>query len=307
MRSVGPSRHVPWSEPNLSFDELRASLVELQPTLLGPEGFTAVFGNELWLWSWTTEMLIGVPWPESPPRLLNPLETESGPGTLLRLAAWTALADCRPKPAMDKEAWQEAMRKKYVEAEPNARQMVSNNTSVLAYLSFPLLEGLTKLRCSDYVDLDGQCVQAFSICGTQYDPIQRPNRVNNLEHLLWLLQDEVADTDERSALEAIRSAIAHAEAMDAYTCIFRWRNSQAHGVRALRRIAYTVYNLALLIGLHGIQGPYEAIRNDHRNFLDDQIRSAFPGERPHFMDLHYYPPYWEDIPPGMHYFATGQA
>ncbi len=278
-------------------------MVELQPTLLGPEGFTAVFGNELWLWSWTTEVLVGVPNSDSPRRYIEIDDLNSGPGFLLRIAARTALAESRPPNAPGKEAWKEMMQRK-LEGDPNSREMLSNKTSILAYLAFPLLEGLTKMRCSAYVDLNGRVVAPFQANNRPYDPVQRPNRINSLQDLLWLLHSEVADADERAALESIRASILQATGMDAYEQVYRWRNSSLHGAESLRAIGYTVYNLALLVGLHGIQRRYEEIRDDAHAFFAE-VAGIIQSGVPYFTPWHYYPPYWEASPPGIHYFSTG--
>jgi hypothetical protein len=78
MRTVRPPNHSPGSEPSLTFEQLRAALVEVQPTLLAPEGFTAVFGNEPWLWSWVTEVLVGAPNPDLPRRYIEMDELGGG-------------------------------------------------------------------------------------------------------------------------------------------------------------------------------------------------------------------------------------
>jgi hypothetical protein len=305
MRTVRPSGHAPGTEPNLTFDQLRAALVEVQPTLLAPEGFTAVFGNEPWLWSWVTEVLVGAPTTDSPRRYIEIDELHSGPGFLLRLAIWTALADSRPPLSMDKDAWKEMVRKKTEEDEPNACEMLGNKTSILAYLSFPLLEGVTKLRCNDYVDLNGTVRQSFEVEGKPYDPANpRANRVSNLKHLLWLLHDYVANADEKQALKSIRDSIHEAIGTEAFEQIYSWRNSQGHGSESLRAIGFTVYNLALLVGLHGIRERYDEIREDARAFFGEVAEIVGRGS-PYFTPWHYYPPHWRQVPPGLAYFSTG--
>jgi hypothetical protein len=231
-------------------------------------------------------------------------ELNSGPGLLLRLAIWTALADSRPPPSMDKDALKEMMRKKIDEGEPNAREMLSNKTSILAYLSFPLLEGMTKLRCSDYVNLDGTVRQSFTVDDTPYGATKGKKRVNSLHDLMRLLHDYVADADEKQVLDSIRDSICQATGTDAYRQIYDWRNSHAHGVASLRGIGYTVYNLALLVSLHGIRDCYEEIRDDARTFGADVAERVGHGFS-EFMPWHYYPPHWRDIPPGLAYLSTG--
>jgi hypothetical protein len=202
---------------------------------------------------------------------------------------------------MDSDACKEMVRKKIEEDEPNARQMLGNKTSILAYLSFPLLEGVTKLRCNDYVDLNGTVRQSFNVANRQYDPA---NRVSSLNHLLWLLYDCVADADEKQALESLRESIYRAKGTDAFEQIYIWRNSQAHGSESLREIGYTVYNLALLVGLHSIQERYDEIREDARAFFAEVAEIVGRGT-PYFTPWHYYPPHWRQIPPGLAYFSTG--
>ena len=297
MRTVRPPDHTAGSEPALTFDQLRATLVELQPTLLAREGFTAVFGPELWLWSWVTEVLVGMPNEESPRRYIDHDGIESGPGFLLRLAIWSALADSRPPLSMGNEGWDETVQKN-AEQEPNTRELLTNKTSVLAYLAFPLLEGVTKLRCSDYVDLNGNVRQRFKVGTREYDPAKpTAKRVSSLKDLLWLLHDYMADADEKHALESIRKSIHAATGTDAFEQIYRWRNSQAHGSESLRAIGYTVYNLALLIGLHGIRERYDEIREDAQAFFVEVAEIVRRGTS-YWTPWHYYPPHWRDSPPG---------
>ncbi|HEU5372853.1 MAG TPA: hypothetical protein VFU51_10735 [Gaiellaceae bacterium] len=300
MRTIHPSNHSPGSEPALSFDQLRSSLVDLQPTLLSTDGLAVVFGHELWLWSWVTELLVGVPSPGSPRRYIEGDDLHGGPGTLLRLSIWTALADCRPPLSLDKHARKEETSKK-LEEEPNAQQLVGSRTSILTYLSFPLLEALTKLRCCDHVSLDGRALQRFTVDDETYGP---GKRVSGLKHLLLLLSEHVASPTEKEALESIRSSIQVARGIDGFKQISAWRNSQAHGSESLQAIGYTVYNLALLVGLHGIQDRFDDIREDARAFIAELLEIEAHHNSPRFTPLHYYPPHWRKSLPGITHIST---
>src|SRR4051812_80264 len=281
-REIRPPAYPKGNEPDLSFDDLCAALITYQQTLFDPAGITVVWGGELWLWSWITELLVAPP--GATQRLVPRDDYDNAVAYLLRLTCRAALADIPTRDISSREEAEVEMERQRL-MEWNARQMISERNGILAYLSFPLLEGITKLCCSAWVTLDGVPLQRWAPSGSSraYDPSDsRPRKYSNLRDLLWLLHNEVAGADERAGLDAFRAQLqAAAPGTDPYQLIFDWRNGAVHGADLRTRVGPSVYNLALLIGLYAIRDRFDAIRAEASDLLEQlRERDAMMGPPP---------------------------
>lgn len=120
---------------------------------------------------------------------------------------------------------------------------------IAAYLSFPLLEGLIKSVCSDYIEMDGSIKQGQKI-KQYYGGYNDGNYCNRLRDLLTHLEEEYADLQLRSNLKDLRNYVG-----DFYDCnpnkvyklIDNWRNTSLHGENAPDAEYGTILNLICLI------------------------------------------------------------
>ncbi|MBY8604203.1 hypothetical protein K7N18_05095 [Burkholderia arboris] len=77
-------------------------------------------------------------------------------------------------------------------------QLLLCKTEISSYLSFPLLEGILKKRCSEYVDYSGSVKKEFAISsGKEFTP---DKQINSLGVLLFLYFDVVASDFEKNIL-----------------------------------------------------------------------------------------------------------
>lgn len=298
-REIRPPAYAQGKEPTLSFEDLCAALITYQRTLFEPAGITIVWGGELWLWAWITQLLIAPPLIADDgsytQRLLPRDDYENAVTYLLKLTCRTALADIPTRDIASKEEWMAEMQRKRM-TEWNAQEMIREKNGVLAYLSFPLLEGITKLRCPGWVTLDGEPLQRWVSPkgGRPYDPTDtRPRKYSNVRDLLWLLHQQVGDADERAGLDAFRAQLRSAvPTTDPYQLVFDWRNAALHGADLLTRVGHTVYNLALLIGLYAIRARFDAIRAEAADLLEQiRKRDATMGPPATESPFYFYPPH----------------
>ena len=105
-------------------------------------------------WAWAGEMLLS-------PRSTFFSREESELRRLFETCIRAALAGITPPPE-SKEDW-ERQRELSELVEFNTRQLVVNAHLILAYLGLPLLEGILKKVCSNYVDYAGTVVAAFDV------------------------------------------------------------------------------------------------------------------------------------------------
>jgi hypothetical protein len=112
---------------------------------------------------------------------------------------------------------------------PHARRAMLSSYRAATQLSYPLLEGLLRRLCSDYVTIDGQIKSGKKIQkigGTE----QKGGRANNLGDLLNHYEKKVAEDETAKALESIRSEMnRYSTSETGYGIINSWRHPHSHG------------------------------------------------------------------------------
>jgi hypothetical protein len=241
---------------DLTHEELQAACVGLARVLLRPGLNTVVDHDHLLLWSWLAQLLV------SPSRAAAGDDREVR--ELLGVCVRAALAPTRP-PTTDRYAWQ--LQRQIDDLIPfHLRWFGMHSHVVLAYLSFPALEGALKLACKNFVDLSGKAVAAFSVPGRRggtrdYGPSFGRPQCSSLRDLLLLHQASVAIDPLRARLQEIRDHLAGLQAgTDGFDVLYDWRNSSLHGAASYPTIGGTVLTLALLIALDGVKADFETSR-----------------------------------------------
>lgn len=121
------------------------------------------------------------------------------------------------------------------------QDLVTARTTLAMYLSYPIVEGLTKRHLQDYVELDGTVKKPITSAGDSFSVGDRP--ISSLGRLLRMLETSAgpilnnADlgrnlADMRKEIEAIggRSGISFGtDPKDAWDWIFSLRNDLLHG------------------------------------------------------------------------------
>jgi hypothetical protein len=195
--------------PRYRIEEMDRQLVHELPALLLPQFRVQpnTYDHKV-LWSWTIELVV---MPDTRGWFQDQALQES-----LELLFRLMLA---PRPPSDST---------------HIRTIISQKELIAFVLAFPFLEGLLKYRSSAFVYSDGRVKQPFQLNGgprggATYDPAGR-GTINNLEHLLYLFEEQVATTSMKQLLTEYRSAT---EALtgnpDCYGMLYQWRNDTLHG------------------------------------------------------------------------------
>jgi hypothetical protein len=265
----------------LTHAELRAAIFGLTRVLLHPGRNTVIDFDHYLAWSWCAEVFVGT-------RANYFATDEREPKQLFGLACRAALATTyRP----DQEGF-EKNRERLRTMEPNTRELVLGSHTLLAYLTFPLLEAILRKTCAAYVTADGKVATAFDVNdgrgGRRSYAVGA--RISNLGHLLWLLYETVADVELVADLDRQRAALTAIEAgVDPFDLLFDWRNSSLHGETTLPTIGGTVLNTAILIALGAVRDDYESLRDTIIEHLKWQLSTQqLSGFRPSWS---YYPPW----------------
>lgn len=139
-------------------------------------------------------------------------------------------------------------------------QYLQVKSHVVSYLSFPLLEGVLKKRCSEYVGLDGEVRKEFSISPVK-DPIRQGKQVSSLAVLLFLYFELVANEFEKKYFSLI---VDHLKTFSTekhpFWMIFDWRNQLLHGQRDHFVVGGVLLSMSLLIAIASLGDRFEDIR-----------------------------------------------
>ena len=269
----------------LDHEQIRAACIGLSSVLLLPGLNTVIDQDHQWFWSWCAELLCrsGSSYFSS--------ESDRELRATVGLCCRAALAGVYRN---DRDGW-ERQRDQSKNMEHNARAWVQGAHTALAYLAFPLLEGIVKKHCARYVGMDGRVVEAFE--AARIDGTARPYRVgqpcSSLRDMLWLLYDKVASEDLRHDLDEQRIHLGAfaSESEDGFEVLYRWRNSSLHGEASLSTIGGTVLSTALLIAISALQAEYESVRASAVDGVRREAMSAASGID-YRSPWSYYPPYF---------------
>jgi hypothetical protein len=267
--------------PDLSHSELRAAARGLTAVLLHPGLATIIDADHQFFWAWCVELLAGT---ESD-------YFEENEDQLRQLMILSCRAACaracgeRPPLGLVPEG----------RIEHNARELIYHSHDVLAYISFPLLEGLLRKQCSAYVSAGGTVLQPFDVPQKgggvkSYVVGGRPGTCSSVRDMLYLLHGRVANSDLRVDLDEQRNHLQQfaQSGEDGFDVIYNWRNSSMHGEARLSTVGGTVFSMSLLIALSGIVDRFDELRVKANMAVRHSIWQKGSGSRPPWS---YYPPY----------------
>lgn len=265
----------------LDHEGLRAACLGLSTVLLMPGLNTVIDWDHQWFWAWCGELLCGS---GSDYFSHEDYELRNLMGLCIRA---TLAGTYRP----DEQGW-EQQRDQTMSMEPNSREWIQRSQIALGYLAFPLLEGIVKRHCSEYVSMSGEVQQPFEVPGSGSGQSRKylVGRIcSSLRDLLWLLHAEVASQELRSDLDEQRAHLAAFSDLDqgGFQVLYQWRNDSLHGGASLTTIGGTVLNTAFLIALSQIQDNYETVRMA----AVDRVRWELQSPTTYRSPWSYYPPY----------------
>lgn len=242
----------------LDHDALMASITGLTQVLLRPGLNSIIAQDHYGLWSWCGEILTSG---KSVPIIGNESEIKSLITTCLR----AALAGCRKPPMSRDEA--DAQFEEISKIHRNVKGLIDNSHLALAYLSFPLLEAITKKVCEQYVEMDGSVKQSFQVGDKERERKYKPNgsfrekQCSSLRDLLILFYDQVADPGLRIEMTKFRNHLQMlCEDKDPFELIYQWRNQSLHGSTSFQTIGGAILNLILLICMYQYKDRYTQVR-----------------------------------------------
>ncbi|MFL6628804.1 MAG: hypothetical protein ACJ8G1_20350 [Vitreoscilla sp.] len=268
----------------LDFASLCAAVIGLSKALLRPGLNTIVDFDHFTLWSWCAELILA-----SRPSVFAQAQHEIK--ATYETAIHAALASCT-KPPASKDEWREQGRIRDLQPH-HAKQLLSSSSSILAYISFPLLEAVLKRACAAYVAFDGQVVATFSVPSRSgnvrtYDPngSYRDQQCSSLRDLLFLHRTSVADSKQKLLLDRFRLHLGSLDTSgDPFDVLYRWRNQSLHGSTSFETIGGTVLGYCLLISLFELEPDFDARRTKAIEHCRWEAQSS------HRSPWSFYPPY----------------
>lgn len=266
----------------LDFHELISAGVGLAKNLLLKGLNTIIVPDYFHFWSWSAEIILD-------PHDSFFIKDESDLRDLFQILVRSGLSN--PIPPTNNYAFHSLLKRVSDLTEFNSKQLLQNCHKIMVYLGFPLLEGICKKMCLEYIDYDGTVKKDFKV------PINNPIRsyqagekCSNLGHLLYLLQSIVATKELSEVLTELYKHIEQfGDGKPGYQVIFNWRCASLHGEATYPTIGGTLLSLTILICLHQTSDKYdikkttilERIKRDYNYSLSTGNRSPFE----------FYPPY----------------
>ncbi|WP_247729487.1 hypothetical protein [Halovivax limisalsi] len=188
-------------------------------------------------WKWTIQAFEKVNKQISilPSELVNNLEI------LFRLSA------CSPIPSQVGEGLLHPIQASW-DSEGHEAYIIYRAKTIAAYLSFPLLEGVIKGVCSDYIKPNGEVKDGKRI--KRFSGGYSNNVCYRLSDLLTHLEEEYADDEFKNLLRDMRIMIGdfyHRNPKKVYSLIGEWRNTSLHGQNPPDAEYGTIANIICLI------------------------------------------------------------
>lgn len=265
----------------LTIKELEVCCVELTNLLLLKSMNTVVDWDHQFFWAWIGEVVNS--------KYINYFsqEDEREIQELFSVCIRSTLAGIENP----KRNYEEALTyRKNHPIEHNLNEVKNNMQLVLSYISFPLLEGVLKKYCKEYVSLSGKVVKKFDILrGSNYKKIYKVgDSINSIQDLLLLVIQIVGD---KSLVRDLKNMLDHIKGLnqqnsnDPCKIIYDWRNSSLHGETNYFTIGGTILNIAIIIILHSIENEYkkelQSINEDVKWNIENNIQVPWS----------FYPPY----------------
>ncbi|WP_155631932.1 hypothetical protein [Burkholderia cepacia] len=173
---------------------------------------------------------------------------------------------------------------KRVKLPSSIEQYLQFKTNIGSYLSFPLLEGILKKRCCDYVDYSGGVRKDFSVPGrSKCRNYVTGGRISSVGDLLHLYFDAVANEFERKYFGIIMDHLnSFSEDEHPFSMVYRWRNQTLHGEFSHVTVGGVLFSMAMLIAISSLGDRFEALRIKRKSLVE----FAPPGTAPWI----FYPP-----------------
>lgn len=92
---------------------------------------------------------------------------------------------------------------------------------IATFIAYPLLEGILRRMCDEYVDIDGMVKKEFQVNRKKYCPDCDWNRINNIEDEFRLLE-QIADEDLKEIMKVLYK-------WRIPSMIWEWRCMSLHG------------------------------------------------------------------------------
>jgi len=242
--------------PELDFECLCAAVTGTTRVLLLPGLNTIIDDDHFSLWAWCAELLL-------PPRAQLFAANQREIRNLFGLTVHTALASYRSPSTIQHH---------------HAMCFAQSAHLALAYLSFPLLEAMTKRACSSFVGFDGRILSPFSVPrrdGSQRSYAPGPNKCSSLRDLLYLHRSVVASPQLLALIDKLRSYLTALDnTQDPFDLIYSWRNDSLHGSTNYQTIGGTLLSWSLLICLAEIEHDFEQRRQRALSGSQREAQSA---------------------------------
>lgn len=181
----------------------------------------------------------------------------------------------------------------------NARELIGGGHTVLAYLSLPLVEGIGRRSCSEYVAMDGLVLKDFTLLSSNRS--YRANgkrRCNSIGDIVKLTM-QVGSSELASDLEYIERhlhELGEPDDTDGWAVLNRWRNSSLHGEASFPTVGGTLFNVAALMVLDWYD-DYENTRQQALRCSIQEIQSARAHKQLGAATEHYLRSHWSFYPP----------
>ncbi|SMQ75987.1 hypothetical protein SAMN05444673_2600 [Bacillus sp. OV166] len=180
----------------------------------------------------------------------------------------------------------------------NTIDLARHSSLIFSQLSFPLLEGVLKKSCKEYVDSSGKVLKNFTvpkhIHPKEVFRVNDPVRVSSLKVLLYLLHAKISNLDLHIQLTEMFQIIEKTwNVNNALNTIYKWRNSSLHGTDIYHSIGSTVFNLVTIIALDGIKGKFETAIPYIRQKIDRRVSSRLNDTSDSYQraNWEFYPPF----------------
>ena len=136
-------------------------------------------------------------------------------------------------------------------SETNKQHIIGNAPIMARYMGFPTLEGMVKSICQDDIHMDGEVKPGRTVLNYSGDDHTGGDKCNNIGHLLWHLEQKVADDTLRNRLEDFRDEFSdfytNTERGKEYGQLSDIRNTALHGEAEVQGEFGMLLNLMSLI------------------------------------------------------------
>lgn len=264
----------------LSFEELQVCCIELTKILLLTGRNTIISEDHQLFWAWIGEVVNDINYFDSS----NEREIKE----LFSVCIRSTLAGIEKPICSIEESRKRFEYKRNHPIEHNLKEVYIHKDLILSYLAFPLLDGVLKKYCSNYVQLDGKVINDFKVIrenGYQ-KKYEVGDLISSIEDLLLLVIQKVGEKELVNDLKSILQHISELEnSNNPCKIIYTWRNSSLHGQTNYSTIGGTILNISIIIILHSIKDKYDTNLSQINEKVSWNVQT---GTQPSWM---FYPPY----------------